>query len=484
MEAIYTSRVAAFRSLSVQDVKVEKRRISGTVSVTLRDGTRKDFRLIFSYSGDISADLNTAGLIITMPVINYTYFSEKLVLDFPVSQNDREIISEFLKINAREVFINKICRRRYEFFREEFLPGESDITPENAEGRTVLEAREVYQDNPEMRNFSDSSLVLSSGGKESLLTFGMLKELNNDVHACFFNESGGHWKTAKTSYDYFDKNFSNVSKIWSNVDRFYRFMLEQLDFLDMNIVKRRADTYPVRLFIFPVYIFASIPLIRKHGIGNLLMGNEFDDPREMPLFHGMRHYFGVFDQSSDFMKMMTLYFERKGINSRIWSAVYPVTGIMVEEILMKRYHDLFLQQRSCHSCSDHNGSIRPCGTCTKCLGVMMFILSAGGNPGEIQYASDRIDSLEENVRSSRMRLDPDELSFLKNNLWGDDSLPGADHVRGIHVIPGESEILAEIPETLRKGIRAILEEYCNGVYSLVNGTWAVEDYVKSSLPAL
>ncbi len=470
----YISRVAAFKSIKVHDVKVQKRRISGTVSTTARDGKKDSFRLIFTYSEDIDADTNTAGLILTMPVINYTYFSEKLELDFPVSSNDISLIKEFLRINAREVFINKICRRRYEFFRKEFIPEASDITPENADGRTILIAEEGFSDSSGNRQVQESSLVLSSGGKESLLTFGMLNELNLETHAYFFNESGGHWRTAKTSYDHFKEHYRNVSKVWSNADRFYRFMIERLEILDMGTVRKRADTYPIRLFIFPVYIFASLPIVTKHGIGNILMGNEFDDPREMPLFNGMKHYYGVFDQSSDFTGMMTEYFEKKGVPSRVWSAVYPISGLVVEEILVKRYHDLFLQQRSCHSCSYRNGSIRPCGICTKCLGVMMFVLSAGGNPEDILYDSKAVENLEANVMNSRMRLDSDELAFLKNRLWGESPKTGADHAGGIHILPWETSPLEKVPENAREGLKNIFKQYCSGTYSLKDVMWRKE----------
>ncbi|MFP3912873.1 MAG: hypothetical protein ACLFUT_12435, partial [Desulfobacteraceae bacterium] len=38
--------------------------------------------------------------------------------------------------------------------------------------------------------------VSSSGGKESLLTYGLLQELGIETHPLFVNESGRHWFTA------------------------------------------------------------------------------------------------------------------------------------------------------------------------------------------------------------------------------------------------------------------------------------------------
>lgn len=476
MEAVsqmaYSEKIRCFSSIKVREPSIEKRRVSGNIILTGKDGKKEEFRLIFTYNRDVNVDSNIAGLMLAMPVINFTYFAGELELDFPVSEADSELIEEFLRINAREVFINKICRRRYEFFRKEYLPSEEDINSKNADGETRLIFHNRREDTPTSAAPPNGSLVLSSGGKESLLTYAILNEMDNGPAAFFFNESGGHWRTAKTSYDYFSKHFSGVTRVWSNVDRFYRFMLSRLNLLDNAVVKKRADTYPVQLFIFPVYVFSAIPFLSEEGIGNILMGNEFDDPRDMPEYRGMKHYYGIYDQSSDFMQAMTSYFQKKGIAARLWSAVYPISGIMVEEILVKRYREFFLQQRSCHSCRLDGGQIKPCGECTKCLGVMMFIKAAGGDPSDILYSQTAIGNLEDNVLKSRMRIDPDEMRYLSSTLWGtthEDN--GCEHVRGIHLLPAESEFLAGVPENFRKAMSSIYEEYCSGYYTTDGKNW-------------
>ena len=62
--------------------------------------------MIFTYAEDIDVDRNIAGLILTMPAINFTYLARKITLNFPVSDKDVELIKNFMKINAHEVFIN------------------------------------------------------------------------------------------------------------------------------------------------------------------------------------------------------------------------------------------------------------------------------------------------------------------------------------------------------------------------------------------
>lgn len=466
----YRERVITFSSIRIGDVMITGRRISGRIGLEYGDGRKEEFNLLFTYSSDVDIDLNTAGLMLTMPAINFTYFSRRLILDFPVSGLDRELISGLVETNAREVFINKICRRRYEFFREEFLPGEDDITEENAKGMTEI-VTPVMGESAKRHEGGGRPLVLSSGGKESLLTFGMLHEGGNNPHAFYFNESGGHWKTAVTAYRSFRKRFGQVSKVWSNNDRFYAFMLRRIKILDQAAIRKIADTYPLQLFIFPVYVFASLPVMFREGLSSIVMGNEFDDPREILPFRGMHHYYGVYDQSQDFMQLMTSYFAGKGYGISLWSAVYPVTGLIVEKVLVNRYHDLFLQQRSCHSCRYADGKIMPCGECTKCLGVMMFIRAAGGNPGEVLYSPAAISTLRDRVESARMRLDSDELSHVQNMLWAVNPGSGREHVEAIHIIPGEAEPMSMIPPEYRELIRRIIRPYCTGIFRLEGQLW-------------
>lgn len=469
---MYSEKVRCFDSIGISDIEIERRRILGTVVLNMGDRT-ETFRLIFSYDHDISANDNIAGLILTMPLINFTYFASRLVIDFPVTENDTDMLKTFVRINNREVFINKICRRRYEFFRKEYLPLESDITPENAEGSTSVIAKRIVEESEYAMPDAGITAVLSSGGKESLLTYGMLKEIPGEVYPFFFNESGGHWLTAKVAYDHISSSDKNTLRVWSNVDRMYRFILRRMKILDEYYLDHRADTYPVRLFIFPVYIFSLIPLAIERRIGNITLGDEFDDPAEMPAFHGMQHYYGVYDQSPDFNSFMTEYFRKKGMNIRQWSAVYAITGSAVERILLGRYCELFRLQRSCHSCSSRNGNIMQCGSCTKCLGIMLFILAAGGNPEVIGFTEEAVSNITKNSEFRRIRLDSDELKTVIAKINNDQGSI-VSHVEGIHVMPFENNQLESIPAEFREEIENIFSNYSEGIFSFRGKKWVME----------
>ena len=475
----FLDRIAEFDEIAITPLTIESRRIIGRARIR-RGNQVLDFTLIFRYTEPVEIDRNLAGLILTMPAINFTLFSKRLTLDFPASPVDVQAVRDFVAVNNREVFINKLMRRRYEFFNREFLPSDSDLTEESSRGLTEVVASAGFTDHDRAKG-SGSVAVLSSGGKESLLTFGMLKEIDPGTHAFFFNESGTHWLLAKQAYDYYSAHFGRTHKVWSNVDRFYRFMLGNMKSIDQHVIKGKTDTYPVQLFIFPVYVMSMIPIALKNGISGAVLGDEFDDPTETPAFHGIRHYYGVYDQTRDFNRYISSYLFQKGIDFRVWSAVYPINGSVVERMLMERYHELFPLQRSCHSCRSIGGKIVPCGRCSKCIGVMMFVLAGGGDPHIIGYSQDTVNELGENVSRERLRLDTDELNLMKARLGfaRDIDVESLKHVSSVHILPDENHPFEEVPDRFRSDLMAIIQHYAPETSRLIDGSWTIVSQKKS-----
>lgn len=463
----YLSRISCFREISVSLKENSPRRI---VSEIKFDGDV--FRLIFSYNRRVEIpDENLAGMISLLPVVNFALFTDKIIADFPSDSVDRKFISEMIRINNIETFINSICRRRYEFFRKDFLPDDGDISLENAVGRTEVEYTGEGKALEKLREKTSANGmgVMLSGGKESLLTFGMLREMGMDPWALFYNESGAHWNPAIPVNRYIRSTERDL-KVWTNTDRLYRRMLRSMKILDQAAVSAVADTYPVQLFVFPVYLMAALPLMLTQGIGRVFMGNEFDDPREMVPYRGISHYYGIYDQSEEFIMRFNSYLSEKGIALKLLSALYPVSAAKVEETLISRYHDLYVMQRSCHSSRISGGEIIPCGRCSKCIGVISLILAAGGNPEEINYRKSDIQYAEKRLLTDRIRLDPDEAKYIISRMHNRD--PGdAGHIAGFHILPGEKELYSHLNAELRDGFVGILKNYVHGVYELKDREW-------------
>ncbi len=149
----------------------------------------------------------------------------------------------------------------------------------------------------------------------------------------------------------------------------------------------------------------------------------------------------------------------------------------MERILIKRYHDLYRYQRSCHSCHIEGNEIVPCGTCTKCLGVISFILANDGDPKEINYKEKHITDLEKNISISQLRLDPDERehTFFLLNKKGF-KLEGKEHphVEMLHFDDRNSP-MDHIPEEFRSVFK-IYREYVKGAVALQGNEFVPIDF--------
>ncbi len=431
------------------------------------------FELLLHYEEQVIEELlPLVRLAMTMPLLNYGLFTNEMRLDFPIAQSDMDLINDLLLIFSRDIFINKLVRRRADYVLHEFLPKEDEITEKNAQPRASIIPHDVESD----RVIKSGSLeknscgVLSSGGKESLLTYGMLKEIGADVHPLYVNESGGHWRTALTAYRYHKEWEPNCTRVWTNVDRFYNFMLENMRIIRSDFRRVWADTYPIRLCIFPFYVFLLLPIFIERGIGNLLIGSEFDDPRIVPIYHGIPHYFGVYDQTQDYDIRMEEWYKKRIPRMRQWSAVRPISGLVVERILGRRFPHLAALQRSCHSCHFEKDGIAPCGRCSKCLGVLLFLSANGLDPELMNFSKGDILSFPKRVKDGKLRLDSDERdhAFYLASKHGI-GCQGMEHphIETMHVNPQTSDP-NHVPRHFRKGLLDIIQEYTGG-YSILDG---------------
>lgn len=461
------------KSISVQNPILRGRGAKTTISAVDLDGAEHRFVLELSYELPLQdSHLPLLRMAFAMPLMNYGLFVDEFRLDFELSDSDLRLLQDLLDVFSRDVFVNKIVRRRADYILHEHLPKEDEITEENARPRAKIVPASSVRDT-KLSHGLDSTVcgVLSSGGKESLLTYSILKELGAEVHPLYVNESGGHWRTALTAYRRHSSRDPLTGRVWTNVDRFYVFMLDILRIIRSDHRRVRADTYPIRLCIFPFYVFSLLPLFVERRIGNLLIGSEFDDPRVEQSYKGIRHYFGVYDQSQDFDVRTEEWYGKRLPGIRQWSALRPVFGLMVQGILTSRYPELAVHQRSCHSCHFEGDMVVPCGECTKCLAIMLFLRAHGKDPRGLGYRSDDVEAFPGRLSRTSLRIDQDEKeqAILMAAL---EDIDGREHrhVKGIHLHPPTCD-LALIPERFREGILQILGEYTNGYWILEKNEW-------------
>ena len=473
-----TSDLISFSSIELAEPVVKDKKVTSVITLKKINGDINKFYLSIKYENKLDEiHLPILRMAFFMPLLNYGLFTKKFNLEFSISKIDLFLLNELNRIFSKDIFVNKILRRRANYILPEFIVNEKMVKPGDSNPNGEIKPLSVIDDSAITIKIDATRCgVLSSGGKESLLTYGLLKEIGVKVYPLYVNESGGHWRTALPAYKCHLKNEENTRRIWTNVDRFYNFMLDNLKFIRPDHRKVWADTYPIRLCIFPYYVFALLPAFIENRIGNLLIGSEFDDIREIPEYLGINHYYGVYDQHQDYDILMNDWYKKRVPGMVQWSAVRNISGLIVERILVKRYENLAKLQRSCHSCHFEEKNIVPCGQCSKCLGVMLFLLANRANPKIMEFKDNHISNFKKIIEKTNLRLDQDEkdhsLALLGKNL-GISIGKFIDHVEKIHI--NSSTCHPEyIPKYFREKIMDIIAEYTKGYCILKEDKWVCQ----------
>lgn len=422
--------------------------------------------LSFKYDFPISLEKQDLRMLSLIPLVNYSLFTDEIETEFPVTRQDYEFLKKMMVINSREIYVNKIVKRR-EFFTEKVIP---EFPNETDASFSPLLNIEIEPNNRGELKKNDSVAIMSSGGKDSLLTYGLMKEVGANVYPIFVNESGGHWKTASVAYDYFHAAAQNTLRVWTTIDRFYRKMNSKVKGLNEKALTMWSDTYPIQLFIFPVYIFSSLPYIFKFGISGIMKGDEFDDPRSFKPEFGINHYYGIYDQTQAFDQALATYFESIGYGIKFYSALRNITGLVEEKILFERYPELAKLQRSCHSCHEDGGEIIPCGRCTKCDGILLFLSANSLDPRIIKYRDQDVKDFENTYLERKFRVDKDEEEHSIFLISKGTSGAIKEHVEKIHEDPEFSNSNL-IDEKWKEKILSILGKYTKGNTHLENEEW-------------
>ncbi|NJF24880.1 hypothetical protein E3E29_04250 [Thermococcus sp. Bubb.Bath] len=460
-----------FDYILIERPEVSTRRVSARYIPGI-DDEELTYTLIHRYGERIPKVEAFAKLVSIIPAINYGLFTKEIRFDFSLDPRDLEFFRDMMEVTARDIFVNRIANPT-EFIRPEFVPRE--VHPGMAEPMAELVPEGVEEEPIDFEPDYGKCAVMLSGGKESLLTYGLMKELGCEVYPFFYNESGAHWHVAIPAYRWFKENEPKTKRVWSNADRLYTFIEKNMKILQ-NVGKPKAEVYPIRLFFFAGYSFAFLPLIHKYGIGNVLFGNEYDDPRGLTYeYMGIGHYYATYDQSQDFERYMTSWFAERGLGIRQWSAVRPITGLIVERVLYNRYPELFKLQRSCHSVHKEGEDYVPCGKCFKCNGILTFLLANGIDPTLIRYKPEHVEDLARRINEGKIRLDRDELEhsiYLIKRRNPDFPLEGKPHwhVEMLHFDDRNSHF-DNIPPEFREGLYRIYEKYTKGCVYLKGERW-------------
>jgi len=475
--------------LTVGPVRLEPRRLVMPYVVE-QGGQSTEHQLIYRYEHDVfdpsnPADRNLAGLVGVQVALNYGLFCSEMVFAGDWDRHDRRFIEEYAAHTAREIFAVKFVESNPFLSRKvNNLPTDRRSTWLRArlrfEGERLPVSRTAW---PEMDRAKHA--VLSSGGKDSLLSYGLLNETGRDVHPVYVNESGRHWFTALNAYRHFVEHQPNTARVWTNADRLFSAMLKHLPFVRSDWHSIRADIYPVRLWTVAVFLFGALPVLRSRGIGNIHVGSEFDTS-ERARRGGVTHYSGLYDQSRWFDEALTRWFRRKGWGLWQYSLLRPLSELLILKVLAGRYPELQAQQVSCHAAHKDGERVRPCGRCEKCRRVVSMLVGIGADPHNCGYDDAQIEHCLSELRARGLHQESEAAEHLEyllvqaGRLSDDSQARPRPEVLKVRIDPRRSPANT-IPRDLRRALFAIFAEHADGAVRREGPKWVEVDLDSGAL---
>ncbi len=479
------SQLVVFHKLLIHELIVEPKRVKATYSVIKDDGSEVSNQLIYTYNApyfDMKSgrDVNLASMMVAQVALNYGLFFEEIVFDGLYDLTDQRFLKDMMENTSREILVMKFYGKN-EFLKPPYDALEIEALSEYTAAKiTFLNSgfQSLQVPKERLHPKEEDYVILSSGGKDSLLSYGLIKELGIP-HPVYINESGRHWFTAVNAYEHYEEIEPNTVKPWCNSDRMFNWMVKQMPFIKENFQNIRADIYPIRLWTVAVFLFGTLPVALKRGVGNVLIGNEYDTTVKGN-YKGISHYHGLYDQSKYFDNALTRYYSKKEWNIWQYSILRPLSELLILKILVKRYPDLQKYQVSCHAAHSENGKMLPCGVCEKCRRIIGMLMALDEDPKRCGYTEDQIKkglAALENRGVKQLGSDAAHLYFLlvSKGLIGD-----TEHTRKLAKrheeivslrFDNERSDIADIPLHIRKPLLKILSEYSEGSVQLRDRKW-------------
>jgi creatinine amidohydrolase/Fe(II)-dependent formamide hydrolase-like protein len=478
--------------LEIGPVRVEPKRCVCPYTVH-NEGSRENFDLIYRFEervfeSDSLEDHNLAAVITAQVGLNYGLFFRNITFHGPLDENDRRFLLEMMHNTSREIYVVKFLQPN------PFLTGEAAHLPVIRQ-RTYTLARVEFSTLerkilPMWDTDPNRFAVSSSGGKDSLLSFGLLKEMGRDVYPIFVNESGRHWYTALNAFRYSQASYAETRRVWTNSDRLFNWMLRHLPMIRRDFARLRSDEYPIRLWTVAVFIFGLLPLLKKYCIGRLVIGDEHDTTARQS-YRGITHYGGLFDQSRYFDNRLTRYFRQKRYSINQFSILRQMSELLIEKVLSHRYPDLQRHQVSCHAAHIQGDRVQPCGRCEKCRRIVAMLTSLDVDPSRCGYTAEQIracltDFLNKGAHQEASGVRKLYHLLNKKGMVSPEidytRLPDHNEIMQLRFDPERSPVQG-IPTDLRRPLYHILQDYSQGAVQRSGRIWLPFDPVSEEAMA-
>jgi len=152
--------MVCFSSIELSDPIINGKNVRANVILKKTDGNEFTFSIMLDYREKVKDDyIPILRLAFIMPLLNYGLFSKKLKLHFPISKADYNLIKELNRIFAKDIFVNKILRRRANFILPQYIPNEEHVKVEEANSKAIIEPDKIYDDKLISSEMDHASLI-------------------------------------------------------------------------------------------------------------------------------------------------------------------------------------------------------------------------------------------------------------------------------------------------------------------------------------
>jgi creatinine amidohydrolase/Fe(II)-dependent formamide hydrolase-like protein len=476
--------------LKIGPVLLEKNRLVAPYRLYTNKKVDK-ISLIYKYEEKVFqpanlSDQNLANIIAAQVAMNYGLFCREIIFYGSFDQQDKRFIKEMMENTSREIYVKKFLEPNL-FLKDNVknLPAQKQPQFTNAIVNFVSTNTTKKVSWDLWHTYSEKHAILSSGGKDSLLTYGLLDEIGKETHPIFINESGRHWYTALNAYRYFKMDISNTARVWTNSDRVFNWMLRHLPFIREDYSKIRSDEYPIRLWTVAVFLFGALPILKKRGIGRLLIGDEYDTTLRKN-FKGISHYDGLYDQSRYFDNAISRYFMSKGWSIAQFSILRSLSELLIIKILSERYPSLQKHQVSCHATHISGNRVLPCGKCEKCRRIIGMLTAIEKDPINCGYRTEQIQECLKMLPNERIHQESagyEQILYMLKEKGILDLITvfkERTEILKVRIDPQKSPF-ETIPLDLREPLFNIFLKHTKGVVSKSFNKWVEIDLNSESL---
>ena len=227
---------------------------------------------------------------------------------------------------------------------------------------------------PPKKLSSKKSILAMSFGKDSLLSYGLAKEIGSDCQLAYVNEMESHYHIENEHKRKIIKDFcleqkEKIEYLEDNVDSI---------FFQNNITGKLKEFDNSNGML--AFSLELLPIAYYYRAKYLILGNEknFDD-----YFRYQRiKAYPSFDQSSFYAQKLNQALSKlTGGNYQTISLVAPLYNLAEMKILYNRYPDLLKYVMSCDL--DMTTSDKWCNQCPMCANAYLYSAAVGGNPAQI-----------------------------------------------------------------------------------------------------